>query len=153
MASLELKILPLIQVVILALAMLFTTPFLVQSSINQDLLIIIFVLFLLVGVLCIALGAIAFRRAQTTVNPTTPQSSTSLVNNGIYRLTRNPMYLGMALILIGFASLLNSPISLIFVVIFVGYMTRFQIQPEERILKDKFGEEYTTYCNNVRRWI
>ncbi|MDD2713543.1 MAG: isoprenylcysteine carboxylmethyltransferase family protein [Simplicispira sp.] len=98
-------------------------------------------------------GLLAFRKAKTTVNPLAPQRSTSVVTHGVYGLTRNPMYLGLALILLGLAVYLASPWALLGPVIFVTYITRFQIQPEERVLAARFGDSYTAYCAQVRRWL
>ncbi|ESS72771.1 hypothetical protein MGMO_45c00030 [Methyloglobulus morosus KoM1] len=98
-------------------------------------------------------GATQFKRAQTTVNPRRPEGTSILVTNGIYRITRNPMYVGLMLVLMGWAAFLASPVSLGGVVAFIAYITRFQIKPEERILLEKFGEEYRTYILGRRRWI
>ena len=107
----------------------------------------------LAGVAVAIAGVIEFRRARTTVNPMTPDASSSLVENGIYRLTRNPMYLGMALALLGWALWLNSFAAGLVLLLFVAYLTRFQIIPEERALRAKFGAAFDAYCKNVRRWI
>lgn len=98
-------------------------------------------------------GIITFRRAQTTLNPMSPDSATSLVTHGIYKYSRNPMYLGLAILLSGEALFLASPVSLAFVVLFIAYMNRFQIIPEERALKALFGEVFTQYQQQTRRWI
>lgn len=95
----------------------------------------------------------AFRKAQTTVNPLAPQRSTSVVTTGVYRITRNPMYLGLALIMLGLAVYLASLWALLGPVVFVAFITRFQIQPEERALAARFGAGYTAYCARVRRWL
>jgi protein-S-isoprenylcysteine O-methyltransferase Ste14 len=98
-------------------------------------------------------GLVAFRRAKTTVNPLKPETSTALVASGIYALTRNPMYLGMLLILLAWALYLASVPALIGPVAFVLYITRFQIIPEERALSSRFGVAFTEYAAKVRRWI
>lgn len=99
------------------------------------------------------LGVAAFRRARTTVNPTQPGKTSSLVNSGIYSLTRNPMYLGFLLILSAWAILLSNAFALPFLPMFVLYIKRFQIQPEERALTEHFGAIFTEYTAHVRRWI
>lgn len=104
-----------------------------------------------VGV-CLA-GVLGFRAAQTTMNPFQPDSATSLVTTGIYNYSRNPMYLGFALILIGLFILLNNQWFIAGPILFVLYMNQFQIAPEERAMEKLFGEEYITYCNKVRRWV
>jgi len=98
-------------------------------------------------------GLIAFRKAKTTLNPLSPDRSTSIVQTFPYTFTRNPMYLGMALVLLGYCTYLANPVSLIGVVAFCAYITRFQIIPEERSLLSKFGEPYARYKSNVRRWV
>lgn len=98
-------------------------------------------------------GLLAFKKAQTTVNPLAPNRSTAVVSTGVYRITRNPMYLGMALILLGLALYLASPWALLGPLVFAAFITRFQIQPEERALTARFGAAYTAYCTQVRRWL
>ena len=95
-------------------------------------------------------GLLAFRKAKTTVNPLAPNRSTAVVSTGVYRITRNPMYLGMALILLGLALYLASPWALLGPLVFAAFITRFQIQPEERALTARFGAAYTAYCTQVR---
>lgn len=105
------------------------------------------------GVGVAAAGVLAFRRAQTTVNPMTPEASSALVAAGIYRLTRNPMYLGMALALAAWAIWLGSVAAAAMLPVFVAYLTRYQIIPEERALIALFGEPFQVYARRVRRWI
>ena len=105
------------------------------------------------GVATSVLGVVAFRRARTTVNPMRPESSSALVVTGVYRLTRNPMYLGFLLLLLGWAVLLSNALALAFLPAFVLYMSRFQIAPEERALASAFGPEYAAYRARVRRWV
>lgn len=97
-------------------------------------------------------GVLAFRRARTTVNPLRPDSASQLVVAGIYRHTRNPMYLGMALWLLAWGLWLDVPPALLGVPAFVLYLNRFQIAPEERALQALFGADFTGYCARVRRW-
>lgn len=98
-------------------------------------------------------GVIAFRRAQTTVNPLKPETSAALVSTGVYSFTRNPMYLGMVLVLFGWAMYLFSLWSLLGPVFFALYITRFQIVPEERVLDGLFGAPFAAYKKRVRRWL
>ena len=98
-------------------------------------------------------GATQFKRAQTTVNPRRPEGTSILVTDGIYRVTRNPVYVGLMLVLVGWAAFLASPVSLGGLVAFIAYITRFQIKPEERILLEKFGDQYQKYISGRRRWI
>lgn len=96
---------------------------------------------------------IAFRRARTTVNPMAPQQSVNIVRAGPYRFTRNPMYVGMACLLLALCLYLRNPLALLAPLAFVAYITRFQIIPEERILQARFGEPYARYLRAVRRWL
>ena len=99
------------------------------------------------------LGVVAFSRAGTTVNPMKPGSSSSLVVTGIYSVTRNPMYLGLLLVLLAWAIYLANVLSVLLLPAFVWYMARYQIEPEEKALTALFGPEFTAYAARVRRWI
>jgi protein-S-isoprenylcysteine O-methyltransferase Ste14 len=96
---------------------------------------------------------VSFRRARTTVNPTKPESSSVLVDSGIYRLTRNPMYLGFSLGLSGWAVMLSNMFAFLLLPIFILYMDRFQIEPEEKALAAIFGRQFAVYKTRVRRWL
>src|SRR5688572_33143385 len=98
-------------------------------------------------------GVVAFRRQHTTVNPLTPSASSAIVTGGIYRMSRNPMYLGFLLVLAGWVVWLSSAGAALFLPAFVAYLTRYQIKPEERALLAKFGSLYTEYMSRVRRWV
>ncbi len=111
------------------------------------------VLLLLVGVAVCLSGVLSFHLARTTVNPLKPDTATALVSSGIYRHTRNPMYLGFAIVLVAWSIYLASPIALLGVAGFVLYMNRFQIAPEEQALAALFGESFSTYRTRVRRWL
>jgi protein-S-isoprenylcysteine O-methyltransferase Ste14 len=105
------------------------------------------------GVVMAALGVASFRRAKTTVHPMTPELSSSLVRSGVYALSRNPMYLGLLLVLIGWAIFLSNVLAFLILPVFIFYMSRFQIGPEEKALDRRFGEEFVTYKSRVRRWL
>lgn len=107
----------------------------------------------LLGVMLVVMGGKEFRRFKTTVNPVNPENATRLVTTGIYRYSRNPMYLGFALILIGFGVFLKNILSLLVVVVFIWFNTMYQILPEEKALERKFGESFRKYRARVRRWI
>lgn len=98
-------------------------------------------------------GAVSFRRAGTTVNPMKPETASSLVTTGVYKLTRNPMYVGDLLVLVAWAVFLSAPWTLVGPLAFVLYMNRFQIAPEERVLSAMFGTDFSTYKSRVRRWL
>jgi protein-S-isoprenylcysteine O-methyltransferase Ste14 len=106
-----------------------------------------------VGAIISGLGIVSFRQARTTVNPMKPDSASSLVMSGIYRLTRNPMYLGFLLVLLGWAIYLSNVLAFLFLPAFTLYMNRFQIQPEEQALHSLFGPQFVTYTSRVRRWL
>lgn len=105
------------------------------------------------GVVIAILGVAAFRRARTTVNPLQPANVSSLVVSGIYRRTRNPMYLGILLVLLGWGVLLANALAILFAASFIPLMNRLQIRPEEKILAARFGTAFTDYQSAVRRWI
>lgn len=107
----------------------------------------------LMGVALDLSGLIAFRRSKTTVNPMKPDKAAALVCSGVYRLTRNPMYVGLAFVLVAWAVYLSCAWALLGPAAFVLYMNRFQIQPEERALSALFGSRYEDYRSGVRRWL
>jgi protein-S-isoprenylcysteine O-methyltransferase Ste14 len=106
-----------------------------------------------VGVAFSASGAIAFSRAKTTANPMKPEAASSLVADGPYKISRNPMYVGLTLILVAWAIFLCSGWVLAGPLLFAVYIRRFQIAPEERALAALFGAEYSEYRTRVRRWL
>jgi protein-S-isoprenylcysteine O-methyltransferase Ste14 len=114
---------------------------------------VIAVILVLTGVSIALAGVFAFRRHNTTTNPMTPGATKSVVRDGIYRFTRNPMYLGLALVLAGWATFLAGTAALLPLPVFVAYMTRFQIRPEERVLLANFEADYAAYMSDVRRWV
>lgn len=95
----------------------------------------------------------SFIKNKTTINPVKPQTTTSLVTTGVFAFSRNPMYLGLLLFLIGFALQVNVVGGIPLLVLFGLYIDRFQIIPEERALAGKFGQEFREYAENVRRWV
>ena len=98
-------------------------------------------------------GLWAFWKARTSVNPHRPDHASAFVVHGVYRITRNPMYLGLLLILLAWAAYLANIPAPVFLPAFVLYMDRFQILPEERALRAKFGDTFARYAKSVRRWI
>ncbi|MEJ8840217.1 methyltransferase family protein [Ramlibacter sp. AN1133] len=99
------------------------------------------------------LGILAFLRQRTTINPLRPENASALVTAGVYRVTRNPMYVGMGLLLTAWAVNLSTPWPFLGPVAFVLYMNRFQIAAEERALQARFGDEWSAYAARVRRWL
>ena len=108
---------------------------------------------MLIGITVAAAGVIEFRRAKTTVNPLVPGNASSVVASGIYRISRNPMYLGMAVALFGVAAWSSTLIGYGLIPVFCIYMTQFQIKPEERALLASFGGCFSSYMARVRRWV
>jgi len=151
--SLELKIPPVAVVLCTASLMWVVARFLPVGDLQLPARIFFAITCAAVGVVTSGLGVMAFRRARTTVNPTKPGATSSLVHSGVYSLTRNPMYLGFLLILCGWAILLRNALVFPFLPMFILYMNRFQIQPEERALTETFGAMFTGYAARVRRWI
>lgn len=98
-------------------------------------------------------GVLAFRRHGTTLNPTTPEAAASVVSTGVFRVSRNPMYVGLLLLLSGWGIFLANLFALLLVPVFVAWMNRFQIVPEERALSARFGDQYVAYQRSVRRWL
>lgn len=94
-----------------------------------------------------------FRKFKTTINPLSPEKASSIVTTGIFSKTRNPMYLGMLILLIAWAIFNGAIIGLAIIPLFWAYITRFQIIPEERVLIEKFGQEYLDYLKRVKPWL
>jgi len=120
-----------------------------QSSVRNVIALAIFGF----AVAIIVTAILGFRKAKTTVDPMHPETASAIVTSGIYRFTRNPMYLGFLLTLIAWAVFLGNVFSALIPLIFVAYMNRFQISPEERALRVRFGASYETYVRSVRRWL
>lgn len=99
------------------------------------------------------LGVREFHKSATTVDPRVPAKAQRLVVDGIYRYSRNPMYAGLLLLLLGWAIYLRHALALAMLPLFVVYMNRFQIRPEERAMLEKFGEAYRQYSSRVGRWL
>jgi protein-S-isoprenylcysteine O-methyltransferase Ste14 len=150
---LELKVPPVAVVAVFAVLMWAAArSFAVASFPFQGASTVAFMVALIGGGIAVA-GVFAFRRHATTVNPMKPEATESIVTAGIYGVTRNPMYLGLAVVLVGWAVYLANPAALLMVPVFVAYMTQFQIKPEERALLAKFGSDFAAYMASVRRWI
>ncbi|WP_027996587.1 methyltransferase family protein [Simplicispira psychrophila] len=152
MVSLDLKIPPPVVAVLVAGAMYAATLLPPLLALHSSVRVAIALVLAVLGLCFDLAGLLAFRKAKTTTNPLTPQRSSSVVTGGVYRLTRNPMYLGLALLLLALAVFLASPWALLGPFVFAAFITRFQIQPEERALAQRFGAPYLDYCARVRRW-
>lgn len=152
MQILELKIPPLALVVIFALGMWGAPPIASLPPSGLFMQVATFALALLGVAICVA-GVVSFRLARTTVNPTTPDAASTLVVAGIYRHTRNPMYLGFLVMLLAWGLWLASLSALLLLPLFALYLTRFQIMPEEKALLARFGQDFKSYTQQVRRWV
>jgi protein-S-isoprenylcysteine O-methyltransferase Ste14 len=153
MQSLELKIPPPVVAALLAVAMwgiAFIAPLVEVPTLLRACVAIAIAL---AGAVFSLAGILSFRRARTTVNPMKPEAATSLVSSGIYRITRNPMYVGLLFVLVAWAAFLSSAWSLLGPLAFFLYISHFQIRPEERVLSELFGAEYSAYKARVRRWL
>lgn len=153
MTRLELKLPPLLLMLLIGLLMWGLASITPALTLSNAMRLSALVVACLIGPAILVSGALAFRQAQTTVNPTTPEASRQLVVRGIYRRSRNPMYLGMLVLLIGWGVYLASPAALAMIPLFMLYLNRFQIAPEERALRARFGYDFDRYCQRVRRWI
>lgn len=111
------------------------------------------VLLTFLGIGFAVMGLRQFRNAQTTINPLKPHASSTLVVSGVYQLSRNPMYLGMALVGLGSVMYYGSAWCLLALFAFITFITRYQIIPEERAMHTLFGDEFDTYKGQTRRWI
>lgn len=151
MKSLENKIPPAVVWLVCALIMksiAYVLPFVALPHLP-----IVAIVIALIGIGAGIVGIWSFYKARTTINPLEPSQATHFVSEGIYKLSRNPMYVGLACCLISWAIWLSYLVPWLGVVLFIAYMTRFQIIPEERVLRQKFGDEYQNYCLKVRRWL
>lgn len=153
MNRLELKIPPVLQFGLFALAMWWLNAQFPQAHLSipwrRSLAVVLFAM----GLLCGVAGVLIFLKVRTTVHPGRPEHAAKLVTTGIYRRTRNPMYLGLLLMLAGWALVLANLLALLLLPEFVICMNGLQILPEERILRAKFGAEFEAYARTVRRWL
>jgi protein-S-isoprenylcysteine O-methyltransferase Ste14 len=148
-----LRVLPDIVLLVVAAAMWgaslavpsFNLPFAMRATAGAIIIVL--------GLGIIQAAGVSFRRAHTTVEPMKPESTSFLIVSGVYRFSRNPVYLGMTLVLLGWGTFLLNILSFALITIFVVYIDRFQIIPEERALSALFGAEYASYRTKVRRWL
>lgn len=110
-----------------------------------------FVVFVAGGLIGVA-GVVAFRQQHTTVNPHRPQNTSRLVDGGIFAYTRNPMYLGLVIGVVGAAFIVRDASGFVFALLTMAYLQRFQIIPEERFMLKLFGDEFSQYCQRTKRW-
>ena len=140
-------ILALVMVVLIYLSSFFieSTTFNYQGSLS--------LLVLILGLACAIPSFKLFARYKTTISPLKPSDATALVTEGMYRYSRNPMYLGLLLLTIASTIWFGSWFGIIINILFIFLINFLQIIPEEEALLEIFGEEYEEYKKNVRRWI
>ena len=114
---------------------------------------LLILIFSLTGLLLATIGIISFKKSKTTINPTKPNYTTSLIENGIYRYTRNPMYLGLLFVLFSFGLYLKTLECFFILPFFIIFITKYQIIPEEEELTNILGDRFINYKTKVRRWI
>jgi protein-S-isoprenylcysteine O-methyltransferase Ste14 len=153
MRFLELRIPPPLVVVVFAAAMTGIARLVPSATLIVPARLAALIFFIALGMAIAVAGVVAFRKHKTTVNPFAPDEASSLVSTGIYRVTRNPMYLGFLLALAGWCVYLGNVAAALLLPAFVAYMNRFQIGPEEHALAAKFGPQFTEYAARVRRWL
>lgn len=152
MKTLELKVPPLVLVLITAALMWAAARWVASMPLAFPGVTLVAGACLVAGVGIVTAGVLQFRAAGTTVDPRIPDQSAHLVDGGNYGITRNPMYLGFVLILLAWGLYLGNAIALALVPLFMLYMNRFQIVPEERSMRALFGRSYEEYASRVRRW-
>src|SRR5690606_20793572 len=153
MRALENKIPPPIVTALFGLLMWLVARYVPSLDLALSVRVLLALLVSAIGVCFSVAGVLSFRQAQTTVNPLKPETASALVRSGIYRYSRNPMYVGFALLLLAWACYLAAPWALLGVLAFVLYIQRFQIAPEERALAQIFGDDFQRYRAQVRRWL
>lgn len=153
MSRLELKIPPPLVAIACGLLMWGLAGALPAAELTLPLLGLLAPICALLGLGLILASMLQFLRARTTIDPTRPAHAAQLVLSGCNRFSRNPMYLGALMLLLGWALWLGNLATLPGLPLFVLYLNRFQIGPEERFLTEKFGEQYLAYCARVRRWL
>lgn len=153
MKFLELKLPPVAVVLLCGAAMWFVADRFPKPGLGFPGQRIVVAAVFIVGLAVGIRGVYVFRRHATTVNPTTPEKVSTVVTSDVFSRTRNPMYLGLVLVLVAWTIFLGSLSAGLGVPVFIAYMSRFQIVPEERALARMFGAPYDDYRRKVRRWI
>ncbi len=153
MSSFNLKIPPVALGLIALVLIWLSSRYLPISHISFAFTSIVSLVIICIGVFVGVIAVAAFLKMRTTVDPRYPQKANTLVVIGIYKYSRNPMYLAITFILFGISLYLAALSSFLILILFVAYINRFQIIPEEQALEKKFGEQYSQYIKRVRRWI
>jgi len=153
MSWLELKVPPPVLALLLGLLMWLASSLVAPVEVPFGPRVGVALVLASVGLVFGLTGMVSFWRAKTTINPTRPTATSSLVTSGAFCFTRNPMYLSLLLYLFAWAAYLSNLLALLFVPVYVLYINEFQIKPEERVLSSLFGPEYAAYKGRVRRWL
>jgi len=127
----------------------FTSILMLTATVKYSLIIS----FVFIGIFFALSGAVSFRLAKTTVNPLKPDTASALVTSGIYQFTRNPMYVGFVAFLFAWASFLGSVWAVALIAVYIAFIQRFQVIPEERALTNIFKSEFVEYKAQVRPWL
>lgn len=151
--NLELKVPPPLQALIFGFLMWVVDQRFPIGQFDLSFKLPLAILFAIAGIALVVTAMLAFRNASTTVDPFRPEEASKLVAHGIFSYSRNPMYISLLLVLIGWAIWLGSPANIILLIFFVTYITAYQIKPEEKALSAVFGEAYEDYRSKVRRWV
>jgi protein-S-isoprenylcysteine O-methyltransferase Ste14 len=153
MGWLELKVPPPLVALLVGILMWLASSLIVPVEVPFGLRVGIAVAVASTGAVFGISAMVSFWRSKTTMNPIKPSTASVLVTSGVFRFTRNPMYLSLLLYLLAWALYLSNWLALLFLPLFVLYIHRFQIVPEERTLSSLFGPKYAAYKGRVRRWL
>ena len=153
MKKINLRVIPVLQVLIAGIAMMAISYVFPTSELFHESRIVLSGAVLFVALFLLLWSGGVFRKYKTTVHPQRLENTSYLVTGGIYRYSRNPMYLSFLLILISWGIYLGSLLSFLVIPIFIWFITKYQILPEEQVLEKKFQDTYREYKRNVRRWI
>ena len=147
-----LKFPPLLILVMFASLMWLTTFLFVESPFLLPYKVVVSISLFITAIIILLASTYHFKKAKTTVNPIRPDSASSLVTTGIYKYTRNPMYVSFLLLLISWGLYLSTLQTFIFILPFIVFINYLQIKPEEKALLQIFGQTYSDYQQRVRRW-
>jgi protein-S-isoprenylcysteine O-methyltransferase Ste14 len=153
MSSLELRVPPPVVALVAAGLMWLASSLAAPAQIPFGARVSVAVILVCIGLAFGVTAMVTFRRARTTMSPLSPSTTSCLVTHGVFHITRNPMYVSLVMYLLAWAVYLSSWLALVVLPVFVLYLIRFQIRPEERALESLFGEAYTAYKQRVRRWL
>ncbi|PKG85064.1 protein-S-isoprenylcysteine methyltransferase [Colwellia sp. 75C3] len=153
MKFLENRIPPPLVAILIAAGMWYLSTLTPVILLTSTIKITLVITFIIAGIFFALSGAISFRLAKTTVNPLKPDTASALVTSGIYQFTRNPMYVGFVAFLLAWTSYLGSGWAVALIILYMAYIQRFQITPEERALTTLFKDEFIEYKKQVRTWL